>query len=266
MAEAHPSDNTLLNLTSDSETGVEYIETGKAPYYLEFRQLLYRLLLATKRANDLRVFDAGGLNIGVKAGKFWDGTTLRSYSGAGGVALADDKEHIYVYLDASGSLVTDEYTSWPAATVNHVRLADVTTSGGDITCLVDARDHHMFFAPGMVKVLQQPVVKVALEAHTSDDTLTEAESGSVHSNLGAGGTVTLTLPASASAGTMFTFAVQAAQELRVDPGTAAIRDDSGQTADKYKSASAIGGCLTLVADGNGDWAVVAKSGTWTEEA
>ena len=60
MTEVYPSDNTLLNLTSESETGVEYIETGKAPYYLEFRKLLSRLLLATKRANDLRVFDEGG--------------------------------------------------------------------------------------------------------------------------------------------------------------------------------------------------------------
>jgi len=102
--------------------------------------------------------------------------------------------------------------------------------------------------------------------HTADDTLTVEKSGSVHTNLGATGTVTLTLPASAPAGTEFTFAVQAAQELRVDPGTATIRDDSGLTADKYKVADAIGECLTLVADSNGDWATIAKHGTWTEEA
>jgi hypothetical protein len=51
----------------------------------------------------------------------------------------------------------------------------------------------------------------------------------------------------------------------VDPGTATIRDDSGQTADRYKSASAVGACITLVADAGGDWATVAKNGTWTEE-
>jgi hypothetical protein len=65
---------------------------------------------------------------------------------------------------------------------------------------------------------------------------------------------------------MFSFAVQSAQELRIDPGTAAIRDDSGQTADKYKSANAIGSSVSLVADSNGDWITVAKNGTWTEEA
>ena len=90
--------------------------------------------------------------------------------------------------------------------------------------------------------------------------------GRLERRLGATATVTLTLPAAASEGTEFTFAVQAAQELRVDPGTAAIRDDSGQTADKYKSANAIGAALTLLADANGDWATIAKHGTWTQEA
>jgi hypothetical protein len=64
----------------------------------------------------------------------------------------------------------------------------------------------------------------------------------------------------------FTFAVQAAQELRVDPGTAVIRDDSGQTPDKYKKANVIGACLTLVSDSNGTWETISKHGTWTEEA
>jgi hypothetical protein len=109
-------------------------------------------------------------------------------------------------------------------------------------------------------------VRRSVEAHTVDDTLDASESGSVHSNLGATAPVTLTLPATAPEGTEFGFAVQAAQELRVDPGAAAIRDDTGQTADKYKAASAIGASLTLVADANGDWATVAKNGTWTEEA
>ena len=40
MAEVYPSDNELLNMQSDNETGVEYIATGTAPYYLEFRKML----------------------------------------------------------------------------------------------------------------------------------------------------------------------------------------------------------------------------------
>ncbi len=262
MAEVYPSDNALLNIQSDSETGVEYIPTGTSPYYLHFKKLLYRLLLATRRANDLRVYEEGGLDIGVKAGKFWLGTELVSYNGSSGNTLADDKTNIYVYLDSAGNLVTNEYSSFPnMATTPHIRLAVVITSGGDIESITDFRAGHNVVMPYGVGG-----VKKMVEAHTSDDMLTSAESGSVHTNLGATGTVMLTLPASAPQGTVFTFAVQAAQELRVDPGTATIRDDSGQTADKYKSADAIGECLTLIADSNGDWATIAKNGTWTEEA
>jgi len=261
MAEVYPSDNELLNLQSDNETGVEYIATGQSPYYLHFRKLLSRLLLATKRANDLRVYDEGGLDIGVKGGKFWLGTQLMSYGGSSGNTLADDKANIYIYLNSSGTLVTNEYSGFPdMAPTPHIRLAIVATSNGDIDSITDCRQGHNFVTP-----CGAGGVKKNIEAHTANDTLTENESGSVHINLGATGAVTLTLPTSATAGTVFTFAVQAAQELRIDPGTATIRDDSGQTANKYKSADAIGECLTLVADSNGDWVTIAKNGTWTEE-
>jgi hypothetical protein len=262
MAEIYPSDNELLNIQSESETGVEYIPTGTAPYYLHFRKLLYRLLLACRRANDLRVYDEGGLNIGVKAGKFWMGTELLSYPGSSANTLADDKAEIYIYLNSTGDLVTDEYNSFPdMASTPHIRLAIVSTSAGDIDSITDCRTGHNFVVP-----YGAGGTKKNIEAHTGEDTLTESQSGSVHSNLGATGTVTLTLPASASVGTTFTFAVQESQELRIDPGTAAIRDDSGQTTGKYKSASAIGASLSLVADSNGDWATIAKNGTWTEQA
>jgi hypothetical protein len=224
--------------------------------------MLYRLLLAARRTNDLRVFDEGGLDIGVKAGSFYAGTQLVSYPGSSGNLLADDKAAIYVYLDADGNLVTDEYSGFPdMAEAAHVRLAVVTTADGDITSIVDCRGEHLFAIPH-----EAGGVTERIEAHTADDTLSEHESGSVHTNSGATGVVTLTLPDSATEGSAFTFCVQEAQELRVDPGSAAIRDDSGQTADKYKSASAIGACLKVVADANGDWAVTAKNGTWTEEA
>ncbi len=262
MAEVYPSNNELLNIQSDSETGVEYIATGTAPYYLEFRKLLYRLLLASRRSNDLRVYDEGGLDIGVKAGKFWLDTQLVNYAGSTGNALADDKSNIYVYLDSAGSLVTDEYSGFPdMATTAHVRLAVVTTSGGEITSISDCRTGHNMAVP-----FGAGGIRRTIEAHTSDDTLTAGESGGVHTNLGATGTIKLTLPASVSEGVTFTFAAQAAQQLRVDPGAMAIRDSSGQTACKYKWASAIGACLTLVADSNGDWVTIGKSGTWTEEA
>ena len=261
MAEVYPSDNELLNIQSDSETGVEYIPTGTAPYYLHFRKLLYRLLLVVCRANDLRVYDEGGLDIGVKAGKFLFGTNLVSFPGSSGNTLTDDKANIFIYLNSQANLVTNEYTGFPnMATTPHIRLAIVTTSGGDIESITDCRAGHNFVIPH-----GSGGVKKTIEAHGSNDTLTTAESGSIHTNLGATGIATLTLPASATAGTYFSFAVQAAYELRIAPGSAVIRDDSGQTVGKYKSASAIGACLTLVADSNGNWATIAKNGTWTEQ-
>lgn len=262
MAEVYPSDNDLLNMQSDSETGVEYIPTGTAPYYLHFRKLLYRLLLAARRANDLRVYDEGGLDIGVKSGKFWLGTTLINYADSSGNTLADDKANIYIYLNSSGTLVTNEYSSFPdMATTPHIRLAQVSTSGGDIDSIIDCRAGHNIALP-----YEAGGIKKTIQAHTADDTLTEDESGSVHTNLGASTTVTLTLPAPAPPGTVFSFAVQATQQLRIDPGTAAIRDDSGQTADKYKSAGTIGAALTIIADSAGNWVTIAKNGTWSEEA
>ena len=108
--------------------------------------------------------------------------------------------------------------------------------------------------------------KPPIEDHTADDTLTESESGSVHTNSGANGAITITLPSSASKGVHYWFSVQAAQELRIDPGTATIRDDCGQTADKYKTANAIGECIHLAANSSGDWVTISKYGTWTEEA
>lgn len=140
MAEVYPSDNELLNLQQGGETGVEYIATGQSPYYLHFRKLLYRLLLATRRANDLRVYDEGGLDIGIKPGKFWADTELVNYDGSSGNTLADDKANIYIYLTSAGVLVIDEYAGFPdMATTPHVRLAIVTTSDGDITSIEDNR-------------------------------------------------------------------------------------------------------------------------------
>ena len=259
MAEVYPSDSVLNALLSDADTGVEYIPTGTAPYYLHFRKLLYRLLLATRRANDLRVYDAGGLQIGVKPGKFWIGNTAVAFAGSSGSTLADDKANIYVYLDSTGTLVLNEYSAFPGMdSAKHVRLAVVTTSNGDITNITDARDYHSIFVP------PSTMATLSVENHTADDQLTEAESGSVHTNVGASAAVTLTLPAGASAGTNFKFCVQAAQQLRIDPGAAAILDDSMSSSGTYIYADTVGECLQLVANSSGDWMTIAKSGFWSE--
>lgn len=114
-----------------------------------------------------------------------------------------------------------------------------------------------------------PVAKVGLrvvEAHTAGDTLTTAESGSVHTNTGASGAVTLVLPA-AVVGLEFFFAVGAAQQLRIDPnGTETVglpSTGAQQAAGAYIWADAIGESVHLLCAVAGTWTVMGYTGTWT---
>lgn len=108
--------------------------------------------------------------------------------------------------------------------------------------------------------------KKVVEAHTADDTLTAAESGSVHTNAGAGGAVALTLP-TAVAGQTFTFKVMAAQELRITPaaGDAIYIGASAGSAAEYWYADAAGETLTLTAVDATNWVADAYIGTWSQE-
>lgn len=108
-----------------------------------------------------------------------------------------------------------------------------------------------------------------VEAHTASDTLTNAESGSVHTTTGAAGTVTFTLPA-AIVGVEFYFRVGAVQELRIDPnGTETIALPStgvAGAAGKYLTANAIGESVHIMCTEAGTWTVFGFTGTWTQEA
>jgi len=110
--------------------------------------------------------------------------------------------------------------------------------------------------------------QLTMEHHTANDTLTNAESETTHTNLGAGGAITLTLPQSTAQGIYFDFAVMAAQELRIDPGAAGAVYINGakQTDDKYISADDEAESVRLMADGNGDWIAISPVGTWSVEA
>ena len=136
------------------------------------------------------MYDQGGLDIGVKAGKFWLGTQLVTFEGSSGNTLADNKENIYIYLDSTGTLVTNQYSDFPdMESTPHIRLAVVSTSGSDIDSITDCRAGHNVVVPYGAGGLKKEI-----ETHTGDDTLTESESGSVHINLGA--TATVILPVS----------------------------------------------------------------------
>lgn len=120
-----------------------------------------------------------------------------------------------------------------------------------------------------IEVLRQPGERTrAVEAHTAADTLTAAESGSVHTTVGATGTVIFTLLA-AVVGLEFFFRVGAAQELRIDPDgteTIALPSTGVQGAGgKYLTANADGESVHLVCDKAGEWTVYGYTGTWTAE-
>jgi hypothetical protein len=108
----------------------------------------------------------------------------------------------------------------------------------------------------------------AVEAHTAGDTLTTAECGSVHTSVGASGTITLALPP-ATVGLEYYFRVGAAQELRIDPdGTETIALPSTGVqgaAGKYLVADADGETLHLACTKAGQWSVFGFTGTWTAQ-
>lgn len=110
---------------------------------------------------------------------------------------------------------------------------------------------------------------IDVEAHTANDTLTANENGTCHSNKGAAGTITLTLPA-AVLGLHYYFYVGAAQQLRIDPnGTETISLPStgvAGAAGKYLVADAVGETVHLMCCEAGTWAVMGFTGTWTAEA
>lgn len=106
------------------------------------------------------------------------------------------------------------------------------------------------------------------EAHTTGDTLLAAESGSIHTNTGASGTITIVLPA-ATVGQEFLFIVGAAQALRLDPNTTETislpSTGVAGAAGKYLEADAIGESVYLVCGIAGTWQVAGFTGTWTAE-
>lgn len=109
----------------------------------------------------------------------------------------------------------------------------------------------------------------ALIAKTGNYTLVVGTdlSGNAYTNLGAGGTITLSLPAAPPAGLRYTFTRVAAQAFRVDPGASdGIYSGGAKKGDGlYIELAAIGDTVTLVADSAGDWVTVSQFGTLTYE-
>lgn len=104
--------------------------------------------------------------------------------------------------------------------------------------------------------------------HTADATLDHNQLQTFHSNNGAAGTVTLTLPAS-QPGMFVMFGVREAQALRIDPaGAETISLPSTGVpgaAGKYLTSATIGAVVHLGCFEAGSWAVLGSSAAWTAE-
>lgn len=164
------------------------------------------------------------------------------------VAAGAITQYADVYRAASGKI---------SATPNGKRLGIALEASA-----ADGDQIEIYFLPAAAQQL-------LVEAHTADDTLTAAEMyGSVHTSVGASGTVVLTLPA-AVVGMNAMFRVGAAQELRLDPdGTEVISLPSTGVpgaAGKYLTANADGETVHLVCTKAGQWNVMGYTGTWTAE-
>lgn len=145
MTERYPDDAELLALDADTHTGVEYIRTGTTPYYLEFRRLIQRTLLASARANDLRVYADGDLTVGVRPGRCRIDAQSVAFAGQTHVALSPSQT-TDIYLDSAG-LIQQSTSGLPASRSQFVPLARVMTDASSIISMVDLRGEAFLAAP-----------------------------------------------------------------------------------------------------------------------
>ena len=137
MSERYPSDAALLALSEDAETGVEYIPTGLSPYHLEFRKFIHRTLLASGRANDLRVYQDGDLTVGVRAGRCLIGNASKVYPGSTTNAITVSTT-THAWLDTMGVLQTGT-SGLPTDRRTFLPLAEINSGPTMITSITDLR-------------------------------------------------------------------------------------------------------------------------------
>lgn len=172
---------------------------------------------------------------------------------------------------------TGEAPSWQAAAGGSVEglaadLAAVTSTQATGSLIVVNSDGATTLAPGAAGL---PLVSagtglpptwggqlLVYEAHTAEDTLTDAESWSIHSNAGASGALQLGHPASRPVGWTVTLKVEAAQELRFLVGSADILMSGGLISSvNYLSSSQVGAYLVLTWNGT-KYISTSEGGLW----
>ncbi|MCC7145155.1 MAG: hypothetical protein IT443_01780 [Phycisphaeraceae bacterium] len=172
MSERYPEDQALLSMAEDGPTGVEYIPTGLNPYYLQFRRLVHRLLLAAGRANDLRVYQDGELSIGVRPGRCWLGGEGRAFSGVEGSAVATNAT-TWVWLASDGMHTST--TGLPADRTTFVPLAKVTSGAATISGMEDLRGEAFLHVPTLATLgLEVDAAKINAVLAEAGDEVTAA--------------------------------------------------------------------------------------------
>lgn len=148
--ESWPSDAAVHALDGgmDLPTGLPYIPRGTGPasmpsYEVQYNRRLHRLNAILAGWRQGMVVDEGALRIGVYPVEYTLGGQRRTFTGASGVAVADDAA-LVVYLDEAATLHVE--SAWPVDVSSYLPLASIETQGGQMS-LVDRRVRAAFHVP-----------------------------------------------------------------------------------------------------------------------
>jgi hypothetical protein len=89
--------------------------------------------------------------------------------------------------------------------------------------------------------------------HDVISNINNSDTGKIHTNRGAPGTIRFYLPEDAPSGIEFTFAIVESFQLNLDPQSKTLFCGDDVIPAKYYGASVIGSVLRVCADENGDW-------------
>ena len=116
-----------LSGTTDSDLDITHNTIGESTYYTtDYQKEAVILRILKQLPSQLRVYKDGDLTCGIRAGRFMDGATTRSYAGAAAQALTNNTTN-YIYLTAAAAL-TINATGFPSSP--HVPLATILTASG----------------------------------------------------------------------------------------------------------------------------------------
>ena len=130
MAETFPTDAALLAkmASTDTASGVVYPTSYDDPHLVAWAKAHWQFI--GRSVSAMQVYKDGALTFGVRAGKFHDGDTERTFAAVAAQALTDDDTN-YIFLTAAGTL-TVNVTGFPATgTTPHIPLATIVCADGD---------------------------------------------------------------------------------------------------------------------------------------